>query len=58
MADSKALEDLEREIANRLRPVCSHMPEEDFNAMVRDIAQFKLKHQDDENGGMPLRTSG
>ena len=57
MADSKALEDLEREIANRLRPVCSHMPEEDFNEMVRDIARFKWKHQDDENGGVPVRTS-
>lgn len=49
MADSKAaLARLEREIADRLRNVCSHMPEDDFMAMVRDIAQFKLKHESDE----------
>jgi hypothetical protein len=59
MADSKdALELLEREIAKRLRSVCSHMPEEDFNAMVRDIARFKLKHQTEENGGDASGSSG
>jgi hypothetical protein len=56
MADSKAaLARLESDIANRLRNVCSHMPEDDFNALVRDIAQFKLKHADDEGEIESLR---
>jgi hypothetical protein len=59
MEDSQAaLALLERDIANRLRAVCSHMPEDDFNAMVRDIAEFKLKHEQDENGsGIPVEKS-
>jgi hypothetical protein len=49
MPDSKAvLARLEREIANRLCNVCSHMPEDDFMAMVRDIARFKLKYESEE----------
>jgi hypothetical protein len=59
MTDSQAaLVLLERDIANRLRAVCSHMPEDDFNVMVRDIAQFKLKHEQEENGtAVPTVTS-
>jgi hypothetical protein len=39
-----ALDTLERDIAERLRPVCSHMSAEDFQALVKDIARVKLKY--------------
>ena len=32
------------DIARRLAPVCSHLPEEDFRRLVRDIAATKLRH--------------
>lgn len=46
MADTpnQALELLERDIAERLRPVCGHMSPESFQELVRDIARVKMKY--------------
>ena len=35
---------LEREIAARLKPVCTEMSPEEFLELVRDIARVKLKY--------------
>jgi hypothetical protein len=39
------LDRLEREIAARLKPVCTEMSPEDFRQLVRDIAKVKLKYE-------------
>ena len=39
-----ALDKLEQDIAARLRPVCAHMSDEEFRALVSDIARVKLKY--------------
>jgi hypothetical protein len=39
-----ALDTLEQDIAERLRPVCGHMSAEEFGALVSDIARVKLKY--------------
>lgn len=39
-----ALDKLELDIAERLRPVCGHMSAEEFAALVSDIARVKLKY--------------
>jgi hypothetical protein len=41
--DSPRLRELLTEIAQRLRPVCRHMPEADFDAMVRKAAEATLR---------------
>ncbi len=39
------LDSLERDIAERLRPVCDQMSPEDFLDLVRDIARVKTKYE-------------
>lgn len=39
------LDHLKREIAARLKPVCTEMTLEEFNELVRDIARVKLKYE-------------
>lgn len=41
------LESLRRDIAQRLRPSCSHMSEEDFERMVTRMALIEWKHLND-----------
>ncbi len=41
---NQALDLLERDIAERLRPVCGHMTAESFHDLVSDIARVKLKY--------------
>jgi len=43
-ANQQMLADLQRDIANRLRPVCAGIPDESFEALVREIAAVKLKY--------------
>jgi hypothetical protein len=38
------LEELARTIADRLRSLCSHMPEPAFEAMVRRMAAIEIKY--------------
>jgi hypothetical protein len=35
---------VERDIAERLRPVCAHMPESDFAELVRHVAAMNIKY--------------
>ena len=39
------LDHLEREIAARLKPVCTEMSPDEFLELVRDIARVKLKYE-------------
>jgi hypothetical protein len=39
-----ALDLLERDITERLAPVCRHMSAESFQELVRDIVRVKLKY--------------
>lgn len=39
-----ALDLLERDIAERLEPVCSYMSPESFRELVRDIVRVKMKY--------------
>ena len=39
-----ALDALERDIAERLSPVCGHMSAESFQSLVSDIARVKIKY--------------
>ena len=41
------LESLRRDIAQRLRPSCAHMSEDDFERMVARIALIEWKHLND-----------
>ena len=41
------LNPLERDIAARLKPVCTEMSPEEFLELVRDIARVKLKYGPD-----------
>lgn len=38
------LEATRKRIAERIRPVCAHMPEEDFEKMVTRMALIEYKH--------------
>lgn len=41
------LESLRRDIAQRLRPSCANMPEEEFEKMVARMALIEWKHLND-----------
>lgn len=43
----KNLESLRRDIAERLRPTCANMSEEDFERMVARMALIEWKHLND-----------
>ncbi len=45
---------LQRDIAERLRPVCSNLSEESFEQLVRDVAAVKLKYglESDSSGSL------
>ena len=41
------LESIRRDIAERLRPTCADMPEEEFEKMVARMALIEWKHLND-----------
>jgi hypothetical protein len=41
------LESIRRDIAERLRPTCAHMSEDEFEKMVARIALIEWKHIND-----------
>jgi hypothetical protein len=43
----KNLESIRRDIAERLRPTCANMSEEDFDRMVARMALIEWKHLND-----------
>ena len=40
--------ELLQQIAARLRPVCSNLPDEIFTQLVKDVAKVKLKYDEEE----------
>jgi hypothetical protein len=44
---SFSLESIRRDIAERLRPTCAHMPEDEFEKMVARMALIEWKHIND-----------
>jgi hypothetical protein len=44
---STNLESIRRDIANRLRPTCAHMSDEEFEKMVARMALIEWKHLND-----------
>jgi hypothetical protein len=40
----QGIEDLKTDIAHRLRPVCSHFPEEEFTELIDQIARIEYKY--------------
>jgi hypothetical protein len=44
---STNLESIRRDIADRLRPTCAHMSEEEFEKMVARMALIEWKHLND-----------
>ena len=42
--DETRLEATRKKIAERIRPVCAEMPEEDFDKMVARMALIEYKH--------------
>jgi hypothetical protein len=44
---STNLESIRRDIAQRLRPACANMSEEEFEKMVARIALIEWKHMND-----------
>jgi hypothetical protein len=51
-----SIDELARDIAERLRPVCTHCDEQEFAALVRRIATVELKYKlagESGGGGRP-----
>ena len=42
--ESSTFVELVRRIADRVRPVCAHMPEPEFDALVEQMAQIEQKY--------------
>ncbi|MEO8577814.1 MAG: hypothetical protein ABI556_13980 [Gemmatimonadales bacterium] len=56
MNDQRALlAALQRDISDRLRPICSGLSEESFQELVREIAMVKLKYGMDGDLSASLR---
>jgi len=49
--DTPSIDELAREIAERLRPVCTHCDQQEFVALVRRIATIELKYKLAGDGG-------
>jgi len=57
MSDSiELLAALQRDISQRLRPVCSGLADAEFDALVRDIVAVKLKYDSEEGLSSSLLT--
>ena len=50
------LESIRRDIAERLRPTCAHMSEEEFEKMVARMALIEWKHQNDATPTSQMRS--
>jgi hypothetical protein len=45
--EPNSLESIKRELAERLRPTCAAMPEDEFDKMVSRMALIEWKHLND-----------
>jgi hypothetical protein len=43
------------DIGKRLRPACAHLAPDDFDRLVRDIAEMQLRFQDRDHEGFEAR---
>jgi hypothetical protein len=50
------LEAIRRDIAERLRPTCADMPEEEFEKMVARMALIEWKHLNDATPTSQMRS--
>jgi hypothetical protein len=50
-ARATRVEQLTADIATRLRRVCAHLPEDEFAALIREIADVKLRYEEREAHG-------
>ena len=50
------LESIRRDIAERLRPSCRNMPEDEFEKMVARIALIEWKHLNDSTPTSQMRS--
>jgi hypothetical protein len=50
------LESIRRDIAERLRPTCANMPEEEFEKMVARMALIEWKHLNDTTPTSQMRS--
>jgi len=50
------LESIRRDIAERLRPACADMPQEEFEKMVARMALIEWKHQNDATPTSQMRS--
>ena len=50
------LEAIRRDIAERLRPTCADMPEEEFEKMVARMALIEWKHLNDTTPTSQMRS--
>ena len=41
---SKRLERAKEDIVRRLRPICAHMPEAEFDALAEQMAELEIKY--------------
>jgi hypothetical protein len=46
------LEALIASMGTRLRPVCANWPDDEFDRMIRELAEITLKYEGRANGGM------
>ena len=53
---STNLETIRRDIAERLRPTCAHMSEEEFDKMVTRMALIEWKHLNDATPTSQMRS--
>ncbi len=57
--ETERLAVLQADIAARLRGVCSHLSEESFQELVRDVAVVRLKYDiESEASALPHRRRG
>jgi len=50
------LKSIRRDIAERLRPTCANMPEEEFEKMVARMALIEWKHLNDATPTSQMRS--
>ncbi len=53
---SANLESIRRDIAERLRPTCAHMSEDEFEKMVARMALIEWKHINDSTPTSQMQT--
>jgi hypothetical protein len=56
--DPARLDQLRAEISARIRRVCAHLSEDQFDELVRDIATVTLKYDEERRTSPPITNKG